>query len=215
MPSHANDRNLWTPVDGWIKGAAGEQRLDQITLAAEMATVGHSKPCPKLSVIDLGCGTCVVSDRLRAMGDLWGEITVLDKSDERVPAKWEKSFWQMDLLGLKPADFLKYDLVIAAGIWYHMSLSQQTALLDALRMNPVVLDTHFTRVGAVRVNRHGGVYGQYRKGTKSSMHRRPFVHCVESLAKQWQKTHAMFQLHPVVTEDRGVFLMMPKGDTNG
>lgn len=182
--------SLWLPAT--VPPGAHEKRINQIRKIARAWIPGK--------IVDLGTGTGELSVRLSADG---ATMTCVDSTDRRVLAQARDMFVQEDAVGF---DLSPFDLVIMAGLFYHLDLSQQQQIVSQCRGKYCVLDTHFSRSPAAM---QGSWSGQFRSPTASTTSLNPFVHTIPSLRIIWA-THRLVEVDDRVTPDRQVFLGVPR-----
>jgi hypothetical protein len=88
-------------------------------------------PC---KIIDLGAGTCEIALRLKQDG---AEVLAVDWTIERVIDEAKQFFVQTDATILVPDEF---DLIVCAGLLYHLSIEQQQRCSRNWSGKPVILD---------------------------------------------------------------------------
>lgn len=153
-------------------------------------------PC---RIADIGCGTGEISWRLSRDG---GQVTAIDCNDSRVIDRAKKLFCKGDAV---TADLREFDLIVCAGLLYHLDLSSQRKLADSLDGKLVILDTHFSRRPDATI---GDFSGQYRKATWSTKVEAAFVHTVPSLRRLFAG-HYLVETFERLTWDRQVMLLIP------
>lgn len=171
---------------------AGKRRIAQIRQLARAFI-----PC---RIIDLGAGTCEISLRLKQDG---AEVLAVDWTSERVLSEAKGFFVQTDATILEPDEF---DLIVCAGLMYHLSLEQQERMARNWKGKPVILDTHFSRSPDAVAGEYSG---QYREPSWSTKIGKPFVHTVPSLRKLF-KHHRLIETFVRTTPDRQTMLLIPK-----
>lgn len=183
----------WIAADA--DSSTGKRRMSQIRQLAR-----GFLPC---KIIDLGAGTCEIALRLKQDG---AEVLAVDWTIERVIDEAKQFFVQTDATILVPDEF---DLIVCAGLLYHLSIEQQQRCSRNWSGKPVILDTHFSRTPDTTV---GEYFGQYREPTKSTRVSMPFVHTVPSLRRLFA-SHHVIETFERTTPDRQTFLLIPRAST--
>lgn len=167
-------------------------RVDQIL---ELA-----KPFLPCRAVDLGTGSGLIGMKLREHG---ADITLVDCTPRRVMPEARRFFVRADVpdINLRP-----FDLIVCAGLMYHMPLSGQVELANAVDGKPVILDTHFSRRPDVM---RGDYMGQFRNPTRSTQCNHPFVHTIDSLRSLFCR-HELTEPCPQISADRKVMLLVPR-----
>lgn len=180
----------------WI-AAEPEANVGTIRIAQIRQLARAFMPC---RIIDLGAGTCEISLRLKQDG---AEVLAVDWTSERVLAAAKGFFVQTDATILEPDEF---DLIVCAGLLYHLSLEQQERMARNWKGKPVILDTHFSRSPDTTISEYSGQYREPSWSTKTGM---PFVHTVPSLRKLFAH-HRLIETFARTTADRQTMLLIPK-----
>jgi SAM-dependent methyltransferase len=170
---------------------AGKRRVSQIRQLAR-----GFLPC---RVVDLGAGSCEISLRLKQD---WAEVVAVDWTAERILSVAKDFFIQGDAVEF---DSSWFDLIVCAGLLYHLSIEQQETLAEKWRSQPVILDTHFSRLPDVNAGQYSG---QYRNPSWSTKIGKPFVHTVPSLRKLFTH-HRVIETFSRTTPDRQTMLLIP------
>lgn len=171
---------------------AGKRRVAQIR-----QLVRGFLPC---SVVDLGAGSCEISLRLKQDG---AAVVAVDWTAERILSGAKDFFIQADAVQFDSSGF---DLIVCAGLLYHLSLEQHETLAEKWRRQPMILDTHFSRSPDAVVGEYSG---QYREPSWSTKIGNPFVHTVPSLRKLFRH-HRLIETFTRTTPDRQTMLLIPK-----
>jgi len=171
---------------------AGRVRVAQIRQLAR-----GFLPC---KIIDLGCGTGEIAWKLHQDG---AQVLAVDWTAERVIEQAKPFFVQTDATILQPDEF---DLIVCAGLLYHLSIDQQQQIAKNWKGKPVILDTHFSRQPDVQM---GDFFGQYREPSWSTKTQSPFVHTIPSLRKLFAG-HYVIEAFGRTTPDRQTMLLVPK-----
>ena len=180
----------WIAADS--DASTGKRRIAQIRQIARAFM-----PC---RIADLGAGTCEISLKLKQDG---ADVLAVDWTDERVLSEAKEFFVQGDAVAF---DASQFDLIVCAGLLYHLAIEQQEALAANWHGKPVILDTHFSR----SPDAFKGEYaGQHREPSWSTKTNRPFVHTVPSLRKLF-KNHRLIETFERTTPDRQTMLLMPR-----
>ena len=153
-------------------------------------------PC---KVVDLGAGSGYIATRLKRDG---ADVVAVDWTSERVTGEAKPFFVQCDATGYKVNEF---DLVVCAGLLYHLDIDQQLRMAKNWKGKPVILDTHFSRAPDVRIGEYAG---QHREPSWSTKIKTPFVHTVPSLRKLFRE-HRLIETFTRTTADRQTMLLMP------
>jgi hypothetical protein len=158
------------------------------------------KLLPQSSFVDLACGGCHYTRILLGEGL---KVLAFDNTRARVPEDCEEVFELADVTAMIS---FPGDVVICAGILYHLPLTVQIPMVERMRGKVVLLDTHFTHLS----HRYGPYRGVVRPTTASSQTQfdTAFVHTIDSLYDLFVN-HTPLQLAPF-TFERGWFLMIPK-----
>ncbi len=93
---------------------------------------------PRLPLVDLGAGHCKFS---KIAHDIGFPVTSIDARSDRVPGWVTWPFLQQDV---RDADLSLYDIVCILGLFYHLTLDDQIALLRKCQGKIVIIDTHCT-----------------------------------------------------------------------
>lgn len=167
-------------------------------------------------VIDLGAGHGLFSSRAADAG--W-DVTAVDARTERFPSDSRITWVEQDV---READLTGYDLIFCFGLFYHLTLDDQLALLAKASGTPLIIDTHLATAepthslsGPVTVKGYRGRYysekGWQRRATASWSNDRSF----------WPRPRAFYRMlaehgyravyagSPWVTTDRTFFLCIP------
>ena len=167
-------------------------RVQQILQAARLFL-----PC---RVVDLGTGSGLIGLQIRDAG---GDVTLVDCSPKRLLPEAKPLFVRADV---PDVPLTKFDLIVCAGLLYHMNLSTQIRFAEAVRRKPVILDTHFSlRPDTAR----GDYLGQFRKPSASTQGNRPFVHTIDSLRVLFPK-HEFSEPFQNISLDRKVMILKPR-----
>lgn len=158
-PQH-RDAEFWQP-------ASGEPLHSRVH-----AIVGFAAMYPPCRVCDVAAGNCAIPLQLETLGH---SVTAFDITDCRVSDKARRMFIQKSALQI---DYSQFDLIVCAGLLYHLPLAQQVQIVAAWGSRPVILDTHVTTKAA---RSQGRFRGLPRKPTTSSKAGMCFVHTVGSL----------------------------------
>lgn len=183
-------RCTWVAAEA--DGDAGTQRIAQIRQLARAFI-----PC---KVVDLGAGSCEISLRLKNDG---ADVVAVDFTDERVLPDAKTFFEKADATSF---DIRSFDLIVCAGLLYHLSIEQQQLLAGSMRGKHAIVDTHFSRSPDINV---GEYTGQYRKPSWSTKVSSPFVHTVPSLRRLFSK-HFVIETFTRTTPDRQTMLLIPR-----
>jgi 2-polyprenyl-3-methyl-5-hydroxy-6-metoxy-1,4-benzoquinol methylase len=91
---------------------------------------------PPGSLVDLGAGHGMFSVRAAEAG--W-KVTAVDARTVRFQDDPRVTWVQQDV---REASLDQYDLILNLGLFYHLTLEDQLALLDRAMGKPMILDTH-------------------------------------------------------------------------
>jgi hypothetical protein len=91
---------------------------------------------PTGNLADLGAGHGLFS---KAAADLGWQVTAIDARTERFPADSRINWLQSDI---RDADLSGFDVITCLGLFYHLTLTDQLALLDQCKGTPLIIDTH-------------------------------------------------------------------------
>jgi SAM-dependent methyltransferase len=169
--------------------------------------------------IDLGAGHGRFAARAAAAG--W-EVVAVDARTDRFPALPDVEFVQADV---RDVDLAEFDLVLCLGLWYHLTLVDQQALLTRAGGVPLLIDTHLATgvhddpsvlSDSVSVEGYEGVW--YREGPVEDLlaswgNERSFWHTQPSLLRLLERHgYAVVLLaEPWVSPDRRFLLALPTG----
>ena len=197
-------RQIMAAAGEYLAGTAGRPRLPpaESPLNPRLPPENNDERNTPCRVVDLGSGSGLIGMLIRKAG---GEVTIVDASSSRVSAEARPFFHQADAVtySLEP-----FDLIVCAGLLYHLNLSSQITLAANMAGKPVILDTHFARRADVI---RGEFSGQFRRPTKSTKTNRPFVHTIESLRKLFPQ-HDLTEPFPRLSADRKVMVLRPKSN---
>lgn len=200
------------PAQERFTDPTGTVRIAEFIAALSRFPTGH--------LLDLGAGHGLFS---RVAADLGWRVTAVDVRDVRFPEDPRVRWVTSDI-----RDFTGYEdvsVVACLGLWYHLSLADQLALLRRIAPRPLVLDTHVARdqagehpVHGLRLSPildEGGFAGRlYSEGdlqhepTASWGNDTSFWPTVPSLQRQLEEVgyDAIERLLPGVAPDREYFL---------
>jgi SAM-dependent methyltransferase len=102
--------------------------------------------------VDLACGTGLFAETAAAAG--W-QVTAVDVRRREWPPHPRVTYLQQDV---RDADLAGYDLVLCLGVFYHLTLPDQVALLAKCAGTPLVLDTHVSLHGGESEDGYDGHY---------------------------------------------------------
>ncbi|QIX26203.1 class I SAM-dependent methyltransferase [Nocardioides sp. JQ2195] len=91
---------------------------------------------PTGRVVDLGAGHGAFSVRAADAG--W-DVTAVDARSTRFPDDPRVTWLEKDI---REVDLTDFDLVLCLGLFYHLTVDDQVALLDRAAGRPLILDTH-------------------------------------------------------------------------
>lgn len=91
---------------------------------------------PRGRLVDLGAGHGIFSIRAADAG--W-DVTAVDARTTRFPEDDRITWVHQDV---REVDLQGYDLVLCLGLFYHLTLEDQVALLRKASGTPLLLDTH-------------------------------------------------------------------------
>lgn len=156
---------LWTPSDG-------PALFDRVQAIREAAA--YYSPC---RLFDVAAGDCSIPLALQADGF---DVRAFDISRSRARPEAARIFQHGNALEL---DYSQCDLIVCAGLLYHLPIEHQIRLVSLWRSKPVILDTHVSiATERCTVTKSGLEYeGQHRVPTWSSRAGRCFVHTPTSL----------------------------------
>lgn len=161
--------------------------------------------------IDLGCGHCLFMDTAADQGfDVYG----LDAREERVPAKWRE---RVTLGRVQDADLAPYDCIFCLGIYYHLTLEDQLAMVAKFSGRPAIVDTHYCSAAPSKTLMAGGqVYAgrDYAEGTAlTSSYNDPvtFWPTEPDLIRILGQNHQVMKWLPEHYPGRSFYLLIPKG----
>lgn len=171
---------------------------------------------PRGRVVDLGAGHGKFS--LRA-ADLGWDVTAVDARTTRFVEDDRITWVQQDV---REVDLEGFDLILCLGLFYHLTLDDQVALLRRAAGTPLVLDTHVATPnpthplsGPVEV---GGYRGRYYSEEGWEHRNTASWGNVESFWPRRAELYRMLADHgypavlaasPWVTRDRTFFLCLP------
>lgn len=112
--------------------------------------------------IDLGCNRCVLADDLAAAG--W-DVTPTDCVDYYVPGMWRNRFKRIKV---QDVDVTGFDLILFAGLCYHLDAPTQISVCRKFRGTPVLMDT-YRQAGTPVAELAPGYFGFERTPTRASM----------------------------------------------
>jgi hypothetical protein len=124
--------NGWFACCDRFRDPAGALRMGQFVTALSRFPVGQ--------LVDLGAGHGIFS---RIAADLGWQVTAVDARDMRFPDDARVRWVIADV-----RDFDAYDgvtVVACLGLWYHLTLADQLALIAKIAPRPLILDTHVAR----------------------------------------------------------------------
>lgn len=155
------------------------------------------------TVVDLGAGHCKFSEVLHARG--W-EVTAVDARSERVPFGIPFRFIQSDI---RTFDVSDYSLVLALGVFYHLTLEDQIQVLKNWKGKPVILDTHTSEVPlTVQGKYEGSFYNEPGELTSSWGNPTSFWHTPESLFKLLNNHgFSVEKVSPTYASNRAFYLL--------
>lgn len=154
-------------------------------------------PC---KVAEIGAGSGYIGVLLTRDG---ASVTSVDITDHRVLEEARPNWITMDAVAFSLDCF---DIVVCAGLLYHLNIEQQKTLAARFIGKTVILDTHFSRT---EDSQCGRFTGQFRLPTASSKVEHPFVHNVPSLRRLFEQ-HFLIETFERLTFDRQVMLLIPK-----
>jgi hypothetical protein len=125
---------------------AGARRMGEFVSALSRFPVGH--------LVDLGAGHGIFS---RIASDLGWRVTAVDVRDMRFPDDTRVAWTVNDVRNFN--DYPEAAVVACLGLWYHLTLADQLALLARVAPRPLILDTHLARVDLVDHPVHRGKLG--------------------------------------------------------
>ena len=105
---------------------------------------------PTGHLVDLGAGHGIFA---RIAADLGWQVTAVDVRDVRFPDDPRVRWVTCDV-----RDFDDYEdatVVACLGLWYHLTLPDQLALIRRIAPRPLVMDTHLAQVDLADHPRHG------------------------------------------------------------
>ncbi len=170
-------------------------------------------------VVDLGAGHGEFAKRAAAAG--W-DTTAVDARTERFDTDHDSVTWvQQDV---REFDVSGFDLVLCLGLFYHLTVEDQVALLDRISV-PLILDTHVATPDPTHPlsppTEAGGYQGRYYD--EGNWARRPTAswNNAQSFWPRRGELYRMLREHgfptvlaaqPWVTRDRTFFLCLPGRD---
>jgi hypothetical protein len=89
------------------------------------------------SLVDLGCGHGRFAQEAAIQG--W-KVTAVDARSDRWPDDMAITWVQADA---RTHDLSGYDLIVCLGLFYHLTVDDQLALLTRSTGRPIIIDTHF------------------------------------------------------------------------
>ena len=169
---------------------------------------------PKGRLIDLGTGHGAFAIRAARQG--W-EVTGVDARSDRIPndpsVTWEVS-------DIRNADFSRFDLVACLGLFYHLELEDQLALLRKVSGIPMILDTHVDNGASQHPlserqtigSYTGSYYREPGRTTSSWLNERSFWPTPETLHTMLSEHGypVVLEARPYVVPDRTFFLALPE-----
>lgn len=131
----------WFQTRDRFRDPAGALRLAEFMTALSRFPVGH--------LVDLGAGHGIFS---RIAADLGWQVTAVDARDMRFPDDTRVRWVTSDVRsfdgyeGPEGSDGGTGGTVVAClGLWYHLTLADQLALIRRIAPRPLILDTHLAR----------------------------------------------------------------------
>lgn len=171
---------------------------------------------PPGRALDLGAGHGLFSSRAADAG--W-DMTAVDARTERFPADDRVKWIQMDV---REVDLEGYDLIFFFGLFYHLTLDDQLALLKKASGTPLIIDTHLATSqptqplsDPVTVQGYRGRFysesGWQKRATASWSNERSFWPRPRAFYRMLGEHgyRAVFAGTPWVTTDRTFFLCLP------
>jgi len=143
--------------EGWFATYPWDAPVVQNPVHKQRAEIlmGLMARFPPGKLIDLGCGSGWFSQLAAERG--WQAVAV-DARERPWPDLPGVQFRTGDV---RDEDLSGYDLILACGIYYHLTLSDQIDLIGKCRGIPLILDTHVSLTGDVRFGSYrGSVYDE-------------------------------------------------------
>ncbi len=137
----------WFATTPRFADPAGALRLAHFADLLARFPAGH--------LLDLGAGHGAFS---RVAADLGWRVTAVDARSERFPADARVTWVVRDVREYDDLDDV--DVVACLGLFYHLTLPDQLALLRRLAPRPVLLDTHVAMPHRADHAAHGGRVGE-------------------------------------------------------
>lgn len=175
---------------------------------------------PTGRVVDLGSGHGLFAVRAADAG--W-DVTAVDARTERFPADPRITWVPRDV---RDFDLRGFDLILVLGLFYHLTVEDQVALLDRASGTPLILDTHLTtehnefRLSELMTaggyqGRHYSEKGWAGRSTAAWGNEASFWPTTEAFYRMLAEHGypSVFAGVPWVTPDRTFFLCLPGGRT--
>jgi SAM-dependent methyltransferase len=185
---------------------APRDRITALRLLLRLFPVG--------AVVDLGTGHGKFA---RIAANAGWDVTAVDARAERWPADPRVHWVRADV---RDVDLEPYDLVLCLGIFYHLTVDDQLALLRRAHPRPIIIDTHLDHGEhehdlSERVTLHGGFDGRYYREpgamTSSWKNERSFWPTLASFHRMLGDSgySNTLTLEPWFTPDRTFFVALP------
>ncbi|SDR72202.1 Methyltransferase domain-containing protein [Friedmanniella luteola] len=169
---------------------------------------------PRGRLVDLGTGHGAFA--LRAAQQGW-QVTGVDARADRIPDDPTVT-WQ--ITDIREVDLAPYDVIACLGLFYHLELEDQLALLRRCAGTPLILDTHVDNGGGKHPLSERQTFGPYTGSyyrepgrlTSSWINERSFWPTPETL-HQMLADHGypvVLEAHPYVVPDRTFYLALPE-----
>ena len=162
-------------------------------------------------LIDLGTGDGLFALMAAEMG--W-RVTATDARPRDWPYHERITWWVIDV---RDTPVSGYDLILCAGLFYHLEYEDQVKLLAKCSGTPVILDTHVSIHPGEAVQPEAGITGRvYIEGPQdhpwsSWGNKQSFWPDLPSLHRMAQRFgYTMETCQPWPGEDRATFMWMPE-----
>lgn len=187
---------------------AGVLNRKQIFASVLKLALQHLPIIPR--AIDLGCGHCMFMDIAAECGvRMWG----VDARMDRVPDRWRPV---VECGDIRKVTFEDYDLVLCLGLFYHLTLCDQLALMEKVAGKTVIVDTHYCRNGEETVMLragdeyfHGLMYREPGLTTSGFGNEESFWPIEPELVRMFGMRHMVLKYLPEHHPGRSFYLLTP------
>jgi hypothetical protein len=169
---------MWKPS---LNQPTEQDRFDKISFGLHKLLGEEDTGLEGIRAIELGAGHCKLTEYLEDTHGM--DVTPVDITDKRVPDFYKWKFVEKDVNAISEAYLAEFDVIIIAGLLYHLDSFQQQQLLKKCNDStvPILIETHLCRVHT----------GAYRKPTKSSYStKKPFV-ASKPMISYWLKNQTL------------------------